>query len=90
MLKLTLTTRHLSLRSPRGSVEGIMFLPYGEHDDEQQCMHTFESNGGDKAEAYQYKGANSFIRYTYNISASIRSIMKEIIKNKGTLLDAVL
>lgn len=45
-------------------------------------MHTFESNDGYKAEAYQYKGANSFIRYTYNIRASISSIMKEISKNK--------
>lgn len=79
------------MEARRGSVEGIMYLPYAEDDDEQQCLHVREGNDGDQAQGHRYNGADFFILFTYNIDAdTLASTVNEIIKKKDTLIDAAL
>ncbi|KAH7697948.1 hypothetical protein AAVH_34964 [Aphelenchoides avenae] len=80
-----------SRKDSRFSVEGIMYLPYGNDDVEQQCIQFSNSSDGDQAEGHRYKGADFFIRFTYDVNAeNLSHTMNEIVKNKDTLLDAAL
>ncbi|KAH7705010.1 hypothetical protein AAVH_27792, partial [Aphelenchoides avenae] len=81
------------LNSARGSVEGIMFLPYGKDDTEKQCLQSFGNDSSDKygvhAKGHRYKGADFFIRLTYDAEVpDLSRVMDEINNSKDVLLDA--